>query len=129
MQESVMQRRYEQILSRILRDPDPVQALQKEAEQIDPKEPLAAALGQIDSDGLRMTALLVARLRFERLIQGSPQANRWFEEDAASFAETFRTYHAQTPMRAFFPREEAEDFARFCRKRSYARKERKERNY
>ena len=62
-----------------------------------------------------MTALLVARLRFERLLQGSELAATWFDQDPESFTAAFRTYHRQVPLRAFFPREEARTFARWYR--------------
>jgi hypothetical protein len=52
----------------------------------------------------------VARLRFERLLRGSPEADAWFERDAAGFTEAFRRYHAGTPPTAFFPGHEARLF-------------------
>lgn len=122
MPDQAMHRRYEQILARTLRTADPVRALHRQIAKLDPQAPLAIALQTVDPDGLRITALLVARLRFERLIQGSQMAARWFEQDAVTFAKAFRSYHARTPMRAFFPREEAEDFARFWKKQSFSRK-------
>jgi hypothetical protein len=54
-----------------------------------------------------MAAILVVRLRFERLLRGSPVAEEWFERDPESFAEAFRRYHAEVPPRAFFPADEA----------------------
>jgi uncharacterized protein len=67
-------------------------------------------LGGLDEAGVRMAALLVARLRFERLLRGSPEADAWFERDAAGFTEAFRRYHAGTPPTAFFPGHEARLF-------------------
>ncbi len=116
MQQSALERQYEELLQRVLRSPDPVLALRTEREKFPTNHPLATVLANIDADGLRVTSLLVARLRFERLIQGSDLASRWFDEDAEVFTQTFRKYHAETPMRAFFPREEAADFARWQRK-------------
>jgi hypothetical protein len=63
-----------------------------------------------DADGVKMTALLVARLRFERLMRGSPEAESWFERDPADFTRAFSRYHAEVPPRAFFPTEEARLF-------------------
>jgi hypothetical protein len=54
-----------------------------------------------------LSALLVARLRFERLLRGSPEAEAWFERDPAGFGEAFHRYHAEVPPRAFFPATEA----------------------
>ena len=113
MKDSALHRQYEELIHRVLRNPDPARAMQAAREQLPENHPIAAALSQVDKDGLRMTALLMAKLRFERLVQGSEQANRWFEEDAEGFALAFRNYHAEIPMRAFFPREEAADFARW----------------
>jgi hypothetical protein len=52
----------------------------------------------------------VARLRFERLLRGSPDAERWFDADAAGFAAAFRRYHRDVPAAAFFPPDEARAF-------------------
>jgi hypothetical protein len=68
-----------------------------------------------DGDGVRMTALLVAKLRFERLLRGAPEAEAWFDRDPADFARAFRRYHAEVPPSAFFPGEEARLFARWRR--------------
>ena len=54
-----------------------------------------------------MCALLIARLRFERLLRGCPEAEAWFETDAATFAIAFRRYHADVRPTAFFPPDEA----------------------
>lgn len=67
----------------------------------------------ISADGFEMAALLVARLRFERLMQGSEAASRWFDADPAGFAASFRAYHAATPASGLFPADEAALFAGF----------------
>lgn len=46
-----------------------------------------------DVDGVELARRLVARLRFERLIQGSVDAARAYESDPAAFAQRFRAYH------------------------------------
>lgn len=74
---------------------------------------LAVRLAEVDADGFVLAGLLVARLRFERLMQGSTAASRWFERDPAGFAASFQAYHAATPARAFFPADEAALFAAF----------------
>ena len=105
----------EQLLAEALRDEDPVTALHTAASRPEISQELRKVLCTVDPDGLRMTALLVARLRFERLLQGSELAATWFDRDPESFTQAFRTYHRQVPLRAFFPREEARTFARWYR--------------
>ena len=73
----------------------------------DPVAAMRALCPGVDADGVRMTALIVARLRFERLLRGSPEAEASFERDPAAFAESFQRYHAEVPPRAFFPADEA----------------------
>lgn len=49
---------------------------------------------------------LIAKLRFERLVQGDAGADAEFEHDPAGFVVRFRAYAAQTPATAWFPNEE-----------------------
>lgn len=83
----------------------------------DPAAAVRAIFAGADEDGVRMAALLVARLRFERLMRGSPDAEAWFDDDAAGFARAFRRYHAEVAPTAFFPADEAALFAGWCRRR------------
>jgi len=85
---------YEKQLAAAMRARDPVAAMR-------------AIYPGVDADGVRMTALLVARLRFERLMRGSPEAEASFDRDPASFARDFARYHAEVPPHAFFPADEA----------------------
>ena len=71
----------------------------------------------VDEDGFRIAALLVARLRFERLMNGSREAAAWFEGDPEGFAETFRAYHAHVAPTAFFPAAEGRLFAAYLEER------------
>jgi hypothetical protein len=105
--------RLERLVARAICAPDPAVALAAAAH--DPRLPAALrrACAAADPDGVRLSGLLVARLRFERLVQGSPHAAAWFERDAAAFAAAFRRYHAAVPPRAFFPAGEARAFARW----------------
>lgn len=73
----------------------------------DPVAAVRALHPEADADGVRMTALLVARLRFERLMRGSPEAEAWFDRDPSGFTRAFARYHAEVPPRAFFPVDEA----------------------
>ena len=74
-----------------------------------------AALAQASPDGVRISALLVAQLRFERLIRGSGTSDAWFARDPAGFTASFRAYHAAVPPTAFSPWAEAALFEAFQR--------------
>ncbi|AUX28113.1 MULTISPECIES: hypothetical protein [Sorangium] len=110
--------RYEELVARAMTAEDPVAALRAAAR--DPALPpaLRRALIGADEDGVRMSALLVARLRFERLLRGSPEAEAWFDRDAAEFSAAFRRYHAEVPPTAFFPPGEARLFRRWLEAQS-----------
>lgn len=109
-------RRLERAIAAALRAPDPAAALAEEQARAGEGSPLAEQLATIDREGLRIAALLVARLRFERLIQGSPAASRWFEADPAAFARALRRYHAEVPATAHFPADEAALFERWSQR-------------
>ena len=94
---------YERRMIEILTAPDPEQALRAAAADPSLSPALRRAFAAADPDGVRLTALLVARLRFERLLRGCPEAAQAFDADAAAFAADFRRYHAQVPPTAFFP--------------------------
>lgn len=105
--------RYEEAVARAMTAPEPVEAVR--AAGRDPGLPAGVrrALLAADPDGVRMAALLVARLRFERLLRGCPEAEAWFDRDAADFSAAFRRYHAEVPPTAFFPPGEARLFRRW----------------
>lgn len=96
--------RYERLMASVLIAPDPIAAL--ELLGTDDR----ALLEPIDRDGLRMAALLVARLRFERLMHGSRRAAAWFDSDPRAFAQAFKRYHASVPPLSTFPTQEARAF-------------------
>ncbi|MFN0009601.1 MAG: hypothetical protein ACKVXR_17025 [Planctomycetota bacterium] len=102
--------RYEENLARVLLAEDPWKELQ--AAIADPATPASVreSLGQVDEDGLRISGLLVAKLRFERLMNGSRHAAEWFERDPGEFTETFRRYHAAVAPTEVFPSREARQF-------------------
>lgn len=64
-----------------------------------------------------MTALLVAKLRFERLIQGSVDAGAAYESDPRGFTAAFRRYHEEVPPAALFPPQEAALFVDWLKRR------------
>ena len=102
--------RYERGLSRALHAPDPVAALEEFARDPELSPELARRVAAADPRGVRLSALIVARLRFERLLQGSRAVGEWFERDGRGFTEAFRRYHREVPSRAESPREEARQF-------------------
>lgn len=101
----------ERALAEALRAEDPARALARLRADGRFGPEIAARLARVDDDGFRIAALLVARLRFERLMQGSPRASQWFDDDPADFAAAFRRYHAEVTPTAHFPAGEAELFA------------------
>ena len=102
--------RFQRAIARALVAPDPVLAARRVARDKRHPATLRRALHQANGAGIEMAALLVARLRFERLLRGSPEAEAWFETDAAGFATAFRRYHGEVPPAAFFPADEARAF-------------------
>jgi len=97
-------------LADALRAVDPVAATREVAEAPGVDDATREALLAADPDGLRLTALLVAKLRFERVIRGSASAGEWFDADPAAFSDAFRRYHAEVPPSALFPAAEAAAF-------------------
>ncbi|MCB9703435.1 MAG: hypothetical protein H6711_16200 [Myxococcales bacterium] len=108
----------ERWLAAALRSTDPLAARDPARFPQKVSEALRARVGAIQSDGLLLAARLVVRLRFERLVQGSPRASAWFDDDPRSFVAAFRRYHAEVPARAHFPADEAELFAAWLRAQS-----------
>lgn len=107
----------ERLLAELIRADDPAAALSAAIEDPDTSPELRDALRHVDPDGLATAALLVARLRFERLIQGSLTAAQWFERDPAGFSATFRRYHRHVCPTAHFPAAEAALFEGFISRR------------
>lgn len=108
--------RFEEIVARALRSRDPAAALSRASQNPSLPRALRRALAHAAGDGARVAALLVARLRFERLLRGSPEAETWFERDPEGFAEAFRRYHEATALTAFFPPAEARAFRSWARR-------------
>jgi len=75
---------------------------------------LLAALAA-SADGMRLTRLLVEKLRLERLLRGDPELAAAFVRDQAAFVARFRRYCDQVEPTAVFPSEEAAAFAAFER--------------
>jgi hypothetical protein len=101
---------FERALARAMVSGDPVKALAVAARDRRLPAELRKRLTQADPDGVRLSALLIARLRFERLLNGNLEASRWFEADPAGFSEAFREYHRSVAPSAFLPTKEAKLF-------------------
>jgi hypothetical protein len=102
--------RQQALLADLLTAPDPVAALHECLSRADSDPELRA----IDENGLRIAALLVVKLRFQRLTNGSRLANEWFERDPRGFTDAFRVYHHEVPPIALDPWREAVVFQRWC---------------
>ncbi len=98
---------FEQLVARALTSPDPALALRRAARDRRLDADTRRRLASADEDGVRLSALLVARLRFERLLRGSPDAEDFYDADPEAFTEAFRRYHHEVPPTAFFPPAEA----------------------
>lgn len=103
--------RFEKLVAAALHAPDPVCALREASRDPQLGFELRRRLARADGRGVQLSALLVARLRFERLLCGCPEAEAWFDRDARAFTECFRRYHHEVPPSAFFPKEEARLFS------------------
>lgn len=72
-----------------------------------------AMLLALDADGLRVTRILLQKLRLERLLRGDSVAAAALAADEVAFVARFRRYCDQVPPTAVFPSEEAALFAAF----------------
>jgi len=109
---------FEKLVAEALRSPDPAAALRAGSTDERLTRSLQQALARVDERGVRMAALLVARLRFERLVQGSQEAAELFDDAPDEFARTFRAYHRAVAPRALQPADEAHRFAAWLQDRA-----------
>ena len=65
-------------------------------------------LAALPEDGLRMSGLIVRKLRFERLTGGD--LRDLFDRDPQAFLPLFRQFTSQVPPESYFPDEEARRF-------------------
>lgn len=112
--ESTWSAELERAYARALCRQDAVAAVQRIADDRTCPAWLVAALRALDADGVRITRLLIAKLRFERLVSGSGAAARWFREDPRAFAAAFALYHRGEPPRDHTPAGEAHRFRAWC---------------
>lgn len=102
----------QRVLLRALRHPDPTAALRAQLARGDC--PLTAEerawLAAVGDDGLRLTRLLVRKLRLQRLLRGDASVAAAMAADPVTFARQFASYDAAVPLSAVTPAEEAEAF-------------------
>lgn len=110
---------FESLMVSALRSADPAISIQQISS--DHRLPLAwrKAMENTNSDGINLSVLLMAKLRFEMLMQGSAEAAEWFERDPRAFTEVFRRYHREVFPRAFFPSDEGKLFAEWRQKQAF----------
>jgi hypothetical protein len=106
--------RFEEIVSVALTSADAFAEFERAAR--DPTLPqwMGDALRSARPDGVRISELLVAKLRFERLVQGSLHAAEWFERDPRSFTAAFKRYHSNVPPSASLAGDEGRAFDAWC---------------
>lgn len=100
------------VLVQALRTPDPRGWLR--AHVASPDCALSASertmLQALPDDGLRLTRLIVRKLRMQRLLQADGAAGRLLAQEPERFAKQFAAYDAAVRMQAIFPSEEARAF-------------------
>ena len=105
--------RFEALVARALVAREPASALADAARDEGLTGDLRERLTAADPEGVTIAGLLVARLRFERLMHGSRAAGEWFERDPATFAAAFKRYHTSVKPTACLPSDEAGQFERW----------------
>ncbi|MBL4848578.1 MAG: DUF692 family protein [Planctomycetes bacterium] len=75
---------------------------------------LREAFAGIDEEGLRLTTLIVKRLRCERILLGDGRCRVDFEADPRDFTERFRSYDRLSPSSTPWPAGESVAFASYC---------------
>lgn len=105
----------ERILVLALHDERPVERLQALLASADGALDASdrTALEAIDPDGLRMTSLIVRKLRFERVLRGDPALAEEHESQPDVLRALLRSYAAAVPPEHGFPEQEARAFREF----------------
>jgi len=104
----------QQLLVAALREPDPLLYLQQNV-------PVATALSDderkwllaVDGDGLRLSRMLIRKLRLQRIVRGDAEASAFMAREPERFAACFARYDREEPLRHVFPHAEAEAFRRY----------------
>lgn len=105
----------QRVLLAACRARDPFAVLQASLASPDLTTDERAWLASIDADGLRVTALIVTKLRFERIVNGDERLGQRFDADPEAFARAFQRYSEEVAPSFIFPGEEAEAFERWER--------------
>lgn len=105
---------YEHLLSRAFSSRSPLAVLRAARDDASTPPGLRAALAKLDEHGVRISSLIVTRLRFERLLNGSRRAGEWFQRDAAGFTAAFKRYQDAVEPTASFAQDEARAFEAWC---------------
>ena len=100
----------EEVLAEAFAGDDPLRILREARSTGRLDERFASALDQVDADGVELSGLLVAKLRFERLVQGSGFVREWFERDPQGFTDAFKRYRRAEPPLETFPGGEGRRF-------------------
>jgi len=108
--------RFERAYGSALCERDPVAAIGRIAVGPDCPSGLRRSLETVDPDGIRLTGLLITKLRFQRLVNGSGEATRWFLRDGAGFTAAFLAYHRAELPREHAPAREARRFHAWCKR-------------
>jgi hypothetical protein len=112
-------RRAQELLVAAMQHRDPAAWLR--GRLADPSLPLGEAaraqLAALDPDGLRLTQVVVEKLRFERLLRGDRALAAAFAADGEALVRRVRAYFAAVPRAQVFPEEEAAAFHAFERGR------------
>jgi hypothetical protein len=100
------------VLAAALLAEEPLAALASAADDaaLSPGVRRAVRAALVRPTGFAVTALLVAKLRFERLIRGSSDAEAWFDRAPDEFTAAFRRYHSEVKPTAPYTQEEAAAF-------------------
>lgn len=109
---------YERLFARAFASRDPAAVLRAAREDPSLPRELSHMLASVDETGVRLSGLIVTRVRFERLLNGSQRALRWFEDDPRGFAAAFKRYQDEVEPTAAFPPDEARAFDAWLERRT-----------
>lgn len=103
-------RRFEEALANALRGPDPDAAFAAIARDERLPRDARDALRHAPENGIRIAALLIVRLRFERIQQTSKPAADFFAADPRGFTAAFKQFHREVPSTELEPFADARRF-------------------
>ena len=95
----------------------PPEELERETASLSAEE--RALLERMEPDGVRLTSLLLRKLRFERICRGDLGMEEWFDHAPESFSSAFKSYDQEVPPTKFFPLEEARAFREYCKFKNF----------